>query len=279
VKIPPHTKKRLIGGAVTAAICAVCAVGYAAVDNQGAINAEALDAVCVTDLPDEVDATIADIADGEPYAYDEDGTVFQNREGVLPGQDTGYYHEFTVETPGLDHRGAKRIVTGGEIADQVDDYYTDDHYRSFRVIDYACGDASPSTGPADSSSGPKWEPGGEPTATPPAGTDLDRVGVMCFKDANSETVQTLELISKYANDRSKFPYPHKDGSIFEWREYDEYPFPKKPDGYYLEWTVPTPGAENRARQRIVTGGEPDDKVEDFYTDDHYDTFKLIDYGC
>ena len=45
-------------------------------------------------------------------------------------RERGYYHEYTVPTPGVKHRGARRIVAGreGEL------YYTDDHYRSFRRI-------------------------------------------------------------------------------------------------------------------------------------------------
>ncbi len=73
---------------------------------------------------------------GGPFPYDQDGTVFQNREQLLPAQATGYYHEYTVPTPGSPDRGARRIVAGGftptspEIA-----YYTGDHYASFCEID------------------------------------------------------------------------------------------------------------------------------------------------
>ncbi len=65
-----------------------------------------------------------------PFPYRQDDGVFQNREGLLPAQSSGYYHEYTVETPGASDRGARRIVTGsgGEI------YYTDDHYASFRRV-------------------------------------------------------------------------------------------------------------------------------------------------
>jgi ribonuclease T1 len=56
--------------------------------------------------------------------------VFQNREGILPGEPSGYYHEYTVETAGSDDRGARRIVTGSD----AERYYTDDHYESFRRI-------------------------------------------------------------------------------------------------------------------------------------------------
>jgi ribonuclease T1 len=60
--------------------------------------------------------------------------VFQNREGVLPSEPTGYYHEYTVETPGSPDRGARRIVT----AESGTDYYTSDHYATFDSIDSSC---------------------------------------------------------------------------------------------------------------------------------------------
>jgi ribonuclease T1 len=74
-----------------------------------------------------IEATLALIDSGGPYPYAKDGTIFSNREGLLPRQASGYYREYTVKTPGSPDRGARRIVTGGtgEI------YYTDDHYDSF----------------------------------------------------------------------------------------------------------------------------------------------------
>lgn len=81
-------------------------------------------------LPAEARATIALIQRGGPFPHRQDGSVFGNREGQLPQRPRGYYHEYTVDTPGLDHRGARRIVTGGEPPDVW--YYTEDHYESFR---------------------------------------------------------------------------------------------------------------------------------------------------
>ena len=61
--------------------------------------------------------------------------MFQNRERQLPPQPRGHYREYTVRTPGLGHRGPRRIVTGG---DPPQDYwYTDDHYASFRRFEVA----------------------------------------------------------------------------------------------------------------------------------------------
>jgi ribonuclease T1 len=84
-------------------------------------------------LPGEARATLEAIARGGPYAYDRDGTVFQNREGLLPPKPRGYYREYTVATPGSRDRGARRIVTGGDPPEVY--YYTEDHYRSFRRIE------------------------------------------------------------------------------------------------------------------------------------------------
>ena len=81
-------------------------------------------------LPPEARATLALIARGGPFPHRQDGAVFQNREGRLPRQGRGYYREYTVDTPGLAHRGARRIVTGGDPPREY--YYTDDHYESFR---------------------------------------------------------------------------------------------------------------------------------------------------
>ncbi|UQS23206.1 ribonuclease [Amycolatopsis thermalba] len=87
--------------------------------------------VALSDLPAEATDTYELIQQGGPYPYEQDGTVFQNREGLLPACASGYYHEYTVETPGSDDRGARRIVTGsaGEY------FYTGDHYASFDLVD------------------------------------------------------------------------------------------------------------------------------------------------
>ena len=81
-------------------------------------------------LPPEATATLAAIGRGGPFAYRQDGVVFGNYEHKLPTQLRGYYHEYTVPTPGARNRGARRIITGGTPPAVY--YYTDDHYRSFR---------------------------------------------------------------------------------------------------------------------------------------------------
>ncbi|MET8248021.1 ribonuclease domain-containing protein [Streptomyces sp. NPDC005202] len=81
-------------------------------------------------LPAEARRTLDLIDRGGPFPYAQDGAVFGNVERLLPRHPRGYYHEYTVKTPGSRNRGARRIVTGrgGEI------YYTDDHYQSFRAV-------------------------------------------------------------------------------------------------------------------------------------------------
>ncbi len=84
-------------------------------------------------LPPEAHRTLALIDRGGPFPHRQDGTVFQNRERLLPQQPRGHYREYTVDTPGLGHRGARRIVTGGD--PPAEWYYTADHYRSFRAFE------------------------------------------------------------------------------------------------------------------------------------------------
>ncbi|MGO4221467.1 ribonuclease domain-containing protein [Lysobacter sp. TAF61] len=81
-------------------------------------------------LPREARDVLGRIAQGGPYAHRQDGSVFQNREKRLPPQPHGYYREYTVETPGADDRGARRIITGGDPPAEF--WYSDDHYRTFR---------------------------------------------------------------------------------------------------------------------------------------------------
>ncbi|MEU6372108.1 ribonuclease domain-containing protein [Streptomyces sp. NPDC046909] len=97
--------------------------------------AAAVGSICYSDLPSQAYDTLELIEAGGPFPYSQDGSVFQNREGVLPAQSSGYYHEYTVKTPGSSTRGARRIVTGEEYQE---DYYTADHYATFDLIDYGC---------------------------------------------------------------------------------------------------------------------------------------------
>ena len=88
--------------------------------------------VCQSDLPGQADDALELIAEGGPFPYPEDGEVSRNDEGLLPSEPSGYYHEYTVDTPGASNRGTRRIVT----AEDGTDYYTSDHYESFSAIDF-----------------------------------------------------------------------------------------------------------------------------------------------
>ena len=90
---------------------------------------QALPEVPAAALPKEARETLALVKRGGPFPYKQDGATFGNFEKRLPIRARGYYHEYTVPTPGARDRGARRIVAGGG-----EYYYTDDHYRSFRRI-------------------------------------------------------------------------------------------------------------------------------------------------
>jgi ribonuclease T1 len=92
------------------------------------------DVVIVSQLPKEAQQTLLLIKQGGPFPFDKDGAVFSNYETLLPKQKRGYYREFTVRTPGARNRGARRIITGGDLSAPREYFYTDDHYASFRRI-------------------------------------------------------------------------------------------------------------------------------------------------
>jgi len=95
---------------------------------------DALPDVTLTTLPKEAQATLTLIARGGPFPYSRDGVVFGNREKHLPVRARGYYHEYTVPTPGSKTRGARRIICGGDVQSIGECYYTNDHYQTFRRI-------------------------------------------------------------------------------------------------------------------------------------------------
>jgi ribonuclease T1 len=86
----------------------------------------------------EAQTTINTIKRNGPFKYDQDDTVFSNREGLLPSKSSGTYHEYTVITPGASNRSTRRIITAGspgrDAADYTSMYYTDDHYVTFWLI-------------------------------------------------------------------------------------------------------------------------------------------------
>lgn len=90
--------------------------------------------ISVDALPPQAVQTLRMIRSNGPFPHDRDGIVFGNRERLLAPQPRGYYREYTVRTPGVRGRGARRIVCGGDQSSARQCYYSDDHYRTFRRI-------------------------------------------------------------------------------------------------------------------------------------------------
>ena len=105
-------------------------LGFAKVPN----SMGGLETIQLTQLPSQGRATYQLIQQGGPFPFDKDGSVFGNRERILPSQQRGYYREYTVKTAGAGNRGAKRIVCGGPPRAPDACFYTSDHYASFRHI-------------------------------------------------------------------------------------------------------------------------------------------------
>ena len=113
-------------------------------------------------------------------------------------------------------------------------------------------------GPRMSAPGPS--PAGLPTASTPASAPVAS-RAPGFLPAQAQPV--LDAIARGG------PHPYRqDGGVFQNRERR---LPPRPRGYYREYTVPTPGSDDRGPRRIVTGGDP--PVEYWYTDDHYRSFR------
>lgn len=119
---------------VTLAVVSGLAAG-AAVQAKSPSSPEPVAAVALTSLPEQAQATHRLVLAGGPFPYSKDGTVFGNRERLLPAKARGHYREYTVKTPGSRDRGARRIVCGGKPPTQPEAcFYTDDHYASFKRI-------------------------------------------------------------------------------------------------------------------------------------------------
>jgi ribonuclease T1 len=104
------------------------------VQAKGPATADEVATVSVAELPQQGSQTYGLIRQGGPFPNDKDGVVFGNRERLLPAHQRGYYREYTVRTPGVSHRGTRRIVCGGQPKTPDACYYTADHYANFRRI-------------------------------------------------------------------------------------------------------------------------------------------------
>jgi ribonuclease T1 len=122
---------------LTSILMAVAITGAPLAQAKGPMDGPAWFGVApvrVAELPDQGRAVYELIRKGGPFPHDKDGTVFGNRERLLPIEKRGYYREYTVKTPGTRDRGARRIVCGGPARIPHACYYTADHYASFRKI-------------------------------------------------------------------------------------------------------------------------------------------------
>lgn len=110
-------------------------LGTPALQARGPLPFQEADTVSLAELPSQARTTYRLIFKGGPFPFEKDGTVFFNRERLLPVFPRGYYREYTVKTPRVRDRGARRIVCGGQppTAPEIC-YYTSDHYNSFRKI-------------------------------------------------------------------------------------------------------------------------------------------------
>ena len=109
---------------------ALSAAGFPATAQKAPAPRPEVTTIAIAEVPPEARVTIALIRKGGPYPYAKDGAVFGNREGILPKERRGYYREYTVKTPGVRTRGARRIIWGAD----GEFYYTDDHYNHFHRI-------------------------------------------------------------------------------------------------------------------------------------------------
>ncbi|WP_330334134.1 ribonuclease [Streptomyces sp. NBC_00536] len=142
MRIP--TRLAALGGAAAVSLALLVAPTASAVSSAASsatsvssatASVKAVGTICYSALPSQAHDTLDLIASGGPFPYSQDGVVFQNREGLLPSHTSGYYHEYTVITPGSPTRGARRIITGKQTQE---DYYTADHYASFRLVKFTC---------------------------------------------------------------------------------------------------------------------------------------------
>ncbi|CAN7216858.1 ribonuclease [Arthrobacter sp. LjRoot78] len=116
--------------------------------------------------------------------------------------------------------------------------------------------------PAPTGSTAAPAPTGSTAASAPAvdGSGLEAVAASSLP---REARETLDLIARGG------PYPYsRDGAVFS---NFERLLPRKPSGYYKEFTVRTPGESDRGARRIVVG----ETGEKYYTPDHYESFLQI----
>jgi ribonuclease T1 len=134
--LPNSTVRQAVRKIVLALAAASCVAGGSALwARESAQVSSVASTVALAELPVEAQQTDRLIRSGGPFPYGKDGSVFGNRERLLPLKPRGHYREYTVKTPGSPDRGARRIVCGGEPPVKPEAcFYTADHYASFRRI-------------------------------------------------------------------------------------------------------------------------------------------------
>lgn len=115
---------------------------------------------------------------------------------------------------------------------------------------------TPTTDPAPSPTADGQDPGG---VDPASGLPVVRLAGL-----PPQAAATVGLIDR----GGPYPEPEHDGGTFENREEI---LPDRPLGYYREYTVPTPGSDDRGARRIVAGADG----ELYWTGDHYRSFSRI----
>ena len=118
----------------TAAVLLVCGMALVAPEAMAREYAAEKHEIAAATLPAEARDVLARVRAGGPFRFERDGVTFGNRERLLPIRKRGFYHEYTVVTPGAHNRGARRIICGGPRQAPEVCYYTADHYASFRRI-------------------------------------------------------------------------------------------------------------------------------------------------
>ena len=130
----PISKFALTSLLVMAAVNGVQAKDWFSSKSDPRTGSETTHSIPLSDLPTHGQRVYGAILRGGPFSYEKDGSVFGNREQLLPKARRGFYREYTVETPGSRDRGARRIVCGGEKPAPEACWYTADHYSSFKRI-------------------------------------------------------------------------------------------------------------------------------------------------
>lgn len=129
------TGQRVVSTALLAFSLCLAGLSPSVVQAKKPVANASANTIALSELPLQGREMMTLIYQGGPFRYDKDGTVFGNRERILPAKNRGYYREYTVKTPSERSRGARRIICGGLKPVAPDAcYYTDDHYASFRQI-------------------------------------------------------------------------------------------------------------------------------------------------